>query len=352
MGSLNIFLVRHGESVDNVAGIYAGIRDSPLTAHGVLQTRRLASHLATLTPRPAWRVTHIFTSTLQRAIRTAEAIRDAQSERSTSEPPVPDIEIRQLPDLRERDFGSDEGKKFGRLARASDAETHASLRERAERFLNEHLAPILSAAASATSCATASSEGTSAGGGKEGEEHEPQAVFVVAHGLILASFLRVLLSPGLFVLPAGTAVPVDVSPAWSNTGYTQLVLSSVASSEGDADMPPDGPESSSRCRTRPRWSRLRLDVACVNNTHHLAGLKKTRGGIGSARFDDKQKTLTSFFGPASSSSSSRKRKAVDELEKWYVHPWSTHDGSCSFFFPLPFEAMARHDERPKFTDLY
>ncbi|KAL2755379.1 hypothetical protein ACRALDRAFT_1057499 [Sodiomyces alcalophilus JCM 7366] len=308
MGSLNIFLIRHGETVDNVAGIYAGSRDSPLTTHGVLQTRRLASHLATLTPRPAGKVTGIFTSTLQRAIRTAEAIRDAQPGPLPGERPVPEVEIRQLSDLRERDFGSDEGKKFGRSDRASDAESHASLRERAERFLDEHLAPIISAAANREGVA----------GGEEAEEHESHAILIVAHGLILASLLAVLRSPELFVVRPGT-VPVDVSPAWSNTGYTRLVLTPVASSEANPDMPPNGLRDTSKTsssRPRPRWPCLALDVACMNNTSHLAGLKKTRGGIGSARFDDKQKTLTSFFGPPSS----KKRKAVDDLEKWYVNP--------------------------------
>lgn len=43
---------------------------------------------------------------------------------------------------------------------------------------------------------------------------------------------------------------------------------------------------------------IQLQVTKVNCVDHLDGLKKTRGGIGSARFDPKQKTMDAFFGPS------------------------------------------------------
>ncbi|KAM3468559.1 hypothetical protein MY5147_007828, partial [Beauveria neobassiana] len=43
---MRLLLIRHGETVDNVAGIFAGVRDSALTTHGVLQAGRLGGHLA------------------------------------------------------------------------------------------------------------------------------------------------------------------------------------------------------------------------------------------------------------------------------------------------------------------
>ena len=40
---------------------------------------------------------------------------------------------------------------------------------------------------------------------------------------------------------------------------------------------------------------LALVVKAVNSQEHLSGLKKTRGGIGSLKHDEKQKTMDSFF---------------------------------------------------------
>jgi hypothetical protein len=40
---------------------------------------------------------------------------------------------------------------------------------------------------------------------------------------------------------------------------------------------------------------MSLVVKAVNSQEHLKGLKKTRGGIGSSKHDEKQKTMDSFF---------------------------------------------------------
>ena len=42
--------------------------------------------------------------------------------------------------------------------------------------------------------------------------------------------------------------------------------------------------------------RITSDVVAVNQTEHLAGLKRQRGGIGSSAHDDKQAKLQAFFG--------------------------------------------------------
>ena len=137
---MHIFLIRHGESVDNVAGLYAGSRDSALTAHGVLQTRRLGLHLA----RSGVHVKHIFSSNLQRAVKTAEAVLDAQNPKAKGNA----VELVQLTELREKDFGSGEGVRFG-VGKSGDrkphegAETPEAMRVRADRFLDDHLFPAL-----------------------------------------------------------------------------------------------------------------------------------------------------------------------------------------------------------------
>src|SRR3569833_3289549 len=117
----------------------AGSRDSALTAHGVLQTQRLGAHLASLVSSIG-RVGHIFSSDLQRAARTAQAIVDAQG--GTSSISARPMRVTKLSVLRERDFRSAEGMSFGSRAdrpSMNDAETYNEMRIRADSFLR----PIL-----------------------------------------------------------------------------------------------------------------------------------------------------------------------------------------------------------------
>jgi probable phosphoglycerate mutase len=269
---MRLFLIRHAETVDNVAGLYAGSRDSPLTAHGVLQTRRLATHLAkaTVVPRPvsASRA-RVFSSDLQRAVLTAEAIRDAAW-------PHPDrVEPQQLPELREKDFGSGEGKKFGGPSKDREphegAESAEALRKRVDMFLEGRLLPLVT---------------------DEGVD----VVVVVSHGITLSLLYKVLYqhlaSDSITASPearhAAGSAGLMAAPSLANTGYIELVLT------GRSDA----------------WSSVKMHVLALNSVDHLKGLRKTRGGIGSASFDDKQKTLDSFFKPPS-----MKRKHNDAADR-------------------------------------
>lgn len=259
---MRLFLIRHGETVDNVAGLYAGSRDSALTAHGVLQARRLASHLKQVSIR------HVFSSNLQRAVKTAQAVVDAQDR---------DLTLVQLPELREKDFGSDEGVKYGgradgRETREVDAEDAAAMAARVDRFLDQYLLPVLGDADADASCV------------------------IVAHGIILGVLFKALCarlpaitmsSEAQRMAPGGAAL----LPSWSNTGYVEGTVSVAPSLE-------------------PTWPSFKLHVRHVNCVDHLKGLKKTRGGIGSAKFDDKQKTISSFFTAAS-----KKRKLSDAADE-------------------------------------
>ncbi|KAL6710867.1 hypothetical protein ACN47E_007924 [Coniothyrium glycines] len=156
---MTLFLIRHGETVDNVAGLYAGSRDSELTNHGYQQATRLGVHFKAL----GLSFTHVFSSQLQRAAKTAEKIREAQLAAAGVESNpriVPDVV--QLPILMEQDFGSMEGKKFfersidykttgkeqHRQANKSsvefvDVESKEVMARRADQFLNEHFLPLL-----------------------------------------------------------------------------------------------------------------------------------------------------------------------------------------------------------------
>lgn len=277
----------------------------------MLQARRLGAHLAARAIDP---ITHVFASNLQRAVKTAQAVAEAQSTVAGVDTAP---EVVQLPVLREKDFGSDEGVRFvkrgpppkAQQAVASSAkayvapETQESMRSRIERFLAEDLVPVLSQA---------------------GEDPGAAAsIVVVAHGIILNVLLRCLLTrwgqSEFAKLPDAGDAPSKKEwlASWSNTGYLEaevrVTLPSVggasesdaradspaasdATAPGDTDSPakPIGAVPAVDTELSPAVD-IQLSVKRVNCVEHLQGLKKTRGGIGSAGFDEKQKTMDSFF---------------------------------------------------------
>ncbi|ROV97355.1 hypothetical protein VMCG_06933 [Cytospora schulzeri] len=301
---MRLFLVRHGESVDNVAGLYAGSRDSPLTNHGVLQARRLGTHLAskfsTIGP-----VQYIFSSNLQRAAKTAKAIAEAQM----GVVGVDDLPaVVQLVELREKDFGSEEGRRFGTRVQSAETSTRPidwvepesrdAMKSRIDRFVDAHLVPTLLR------------------GFNSDANH---SVVVVAHGIILNVILRCLLARFGPEELTRLSRPGDASgrpeslASWSNTGYLEahLRLKKTDAAITSAVPKPSvalasrGPSTSIALATTVSDGKvdgsafaIHMTVQTVNCNHHLSGLKKTRGGIGSAAFDPKQKTMDSLFGRA------------------------------------------------------
>lgn len=63
-----LYLVRHGETLFNVQHKIQGWCDSPLTARGIAQAKRLAAYFD---PLP---LDHAYSSTAERAVDTAELI--------------------------------------------------------------------------------------------------------------------------------------------------------------------------------------------------------------------------------------------------------------------------------------
>lgn len=315
----------------------AGITDSALTNHGVLQANRLGSHLS----ENGVKIAHVFSSDLQRAVKTAEAIREAQD-------PVPP-ETTKLQLLREQDFGFYEGKKFFERPREGnksgkdahleahrdepgfvDVESKESMRVRVDSFIDAHLVQLMH------------------------ELEEDKSVAVVAHGIILSHLWRVILKrfhPFVSIASGAHAITPGFSleylGGWSNTGYLDLEVKKKpnpsstypepAESSGlSADAPsssrtsiisdpvfPNGSTSEASTAqdlsastfssltqkpatpdparkpssTSPPRSlkELHLVIKAVNNQEHLKYLKKTRGGIGSLKHDSNQKTVDSFF---------------------------------------------------------
>ena len=247
----------------------------------MLQAQRLGAHLFSRADAGA-HLAHIFSSDLQRARKTAEAVRDAH--RAAAAP----VAVVETADLREKDFRSSEGKSF-RVRRDSVPppeprempETTEEMRARADRFVETHLQPIF-----------ASNEAVAS-------DH---SVVVVAHGLILGIVLKAILarySPTELnrLANLGGGGNREYLVAWSNTGYLEALVE---------PKPPSGAAS-----TRQQEATISIAVNVINCRDHLQGLHRTGGGIGSAKFDDKQKTMDVFFAAASKSKSGESSRRSD-----------------------------------------
>jgi len=95
-----LILVRHGETSANLEQVWHGSTDTPLTPRGERQAERVAERIRS----DFTDATAIYASDLQRAQRTADAIR-ARLDRP----------LRTHPGLREYDLGCWEGKAFREL---------------------------------------------------------------------------------------------------------------------------------------------------------------------------------------------------------------------------------------------
>src|SRR5215211_4319264 len=91
--------VRHGETEWNRAGLIQGSSDIPLSERGHAQARELAAQLAM---RP---ISALYTSDLRRAVETVAPLATRLR-----------LEIETTPALRERDFGTNEGRLSAEVA--------------------------------------------------------------------------------------------------------------------------------------------------------------------------------------------------------------------------------------------
>lgn len=327
---MKLYLIRHGETVDNVAGLYAGVRDSTLTNHGVEQTERLGEYLA----RNGVRLTHIFASPLSRAYKTAEAVYSAQRKATQDDSGSEKLAIVKVPEIIERDFGYYEGKPFntrpGSKSYAGDAsadkakrqpgfvdvESEESMAERIDVFLNDRILPLID----------------------EDSKDRELIVAIVSHGMLLTHFWRRLLlrlpRKSLTIapeaMPARDNVILDHIGGWSNTGYMELVicrngelLPPEAASQKSVDgsdaaeeatlptpVPPSLEPEDAEVSVAPVTSNEKTagsaasgqilvgystTIVAVDSKLHLLGLKRQRGGIGSLAHDESQRKLDAFF---------------------------------------------------------
>ena len=90
-----LYLVRHGESEANAAGVFAGQSDSPLTARGRAQAEDVAAALAPVA------IDRVVASDLARALDTATVIAARHG-----------LTVEVHPELREIDVGEAAGKRW------------------------------------------------------------------------------------------------------------------------------------------------------------------------------------------------------------------------------------------------
>lgn len=272
-----------------------------MTIHGSLQAERLGQHFA----RAGLRFTHIFSSDLQRAYKTADAIRLAQGSQHIDKKHDESI-ILKLRVLREQDFGSLEGKPIharqrglkmtGKEAHQSqrgtdpnfkDIESRESMIQRMDDFIHDYILPLL--------CH---------------KPLEPESIIcIVSHGIILSQLWRcflklfprqsVILPPGTSV---GTSAPIILEHlgGWSNTGYLELDVHDCdigvenSSDDHDENLSSRTPTPTDS-RLNPVMPKLKMTIKTINGKDHLKSLKRTRGGVGSSKHDEGQKKIELFF---------------------------------------------------------
>ncbi len=161
-----LILVRHGETVENHAGIAQGWKDGTLSDLGKKQVASLAARIARLNPNA------LFSSPLGRALETAQAIA-----RTTG------LEIRTLDELREVCLGTWEGRNYVDIRR-DDEENYRRWRDDPESACpdGESHADVLRRMQSAFARIAESANG------------QPLRVVAVSHGTAIRLGATVLLN--------------------------------------------------------------------------------------------------------------------------------------------------------------
>ncbi|EKV06193.1 hypothetical protein PDIG_79710 [Penicillium digitatum PHI26] len=208
----------------------------------------------------------VFSSDLSRARITAEGVCRAQVLPSGEIPLQPIL----TGNLREKDYGSMEGrfwKTSPPLPRPQDwvtPESKASMRKRVENFFDEHLLPLLMC-----------------------DPHGRQDIAIVAHGIILQELWAYLMEISNSAVTKSALDFCDTNltalhrkPVWSNTGYMTILIT---------------PHTIERTLLPTAMPCFTLVVLGIDDTKHLANLHRTRGGVGTAAHDTKQRKIDQFF---------------------------------------------------------
>jgi broad specificity phosphatase PhoE len=188
MTNCTLYIVRHGQSVHNRDDLLSGQGNPDLTDQGKTQAKALAVKLSHIN------FDEIYTSDLQRAIKTAELI---------SGRTVP--KEHQLTQLRERSFGQLEGKSAKHWRDMHTAEHYQKLSDD-ERWTHKHRPDIESDHEISERYAQAVQD--------LAKHHPGETLLIVAHGGALRALLIKLGYGTLSDLPPGSM---------QNTSYAKLI---------------------------------------------------------------------------------------------------------------------------------
>ncbi len=116
-----LYLVRHGETVDNVNQIMQGQTQGQLTENGIAQAKDLAKKMSGM------RIDAFVSSDLKRSVDTCRIVAEPHG-----------LPVEETPLLRERDWGGFTGRFIPELKNEKwhdDVESLSDLQDRAARFL-------------------------------------------------------------------------------------------------------------------------------------------------------------------------------------------------------------------------
>lgn len=182
-----------------------------------------------------------------------------------------------------------------------EIESTAQITRRVESFILQHLLPLLpdkvtkmpfsiASIPDIVEATTSFLDGSEEDAAKPAETVPPgdAMVVIVSHGILLSHLWKCLSK--LFHPTSVLATTLVVQkgwyqgkhPGWGNTGYLQLniLLGNNNSSSGD---------------------RMTVVIEGVNEKEHLKNLRRTRGGIGSAKHDDRQRKMHGYLSRENSS---------------------------------------------------
>jgi 2,3-bisphosphoglycerate-dependent phosphoglycerate mutase len=162
---VEILLIRHGETAWNAERRLQGQLDIPLNPHGLRQAQALADALRHEA------LDALFSSDLQRARQTAQAIGDAHG-----------LPLQAQPDLRERCYGGFEGLRYDQIAARFPAE-HAAWQA---REIDARFPPAQDAGASGSEAPSAAS-----GSGETLREFSQRAVAAVRRLARLGGYRKI-----------------------------------------------------------------------------------------------------------------------------------------------------------------
>lgn len=245
------------------------------------------------------RFTHIFSSDLDRASDTARGICQQQLGGRLLAPFQTSL-------LKEQYFGTVEGTRWQSAAPASTTgtpgtwqggeprytqeESMASMRSRANSFLNDHLLPVVQ--------------------NKPSSSNE-EVVAIVAHGIILQVLWEcftelfdprdIHLGPGVSQTDLGDYV----QPTWSNSGYMELDVKQLPPAptmllaKSARVVPvPGSVQTSIKTPGSLAFSGWAMTVMSVDNTSHLAGAQqvpRSGGAIRDTVHESRQQIMDDFY---------------------------------------------------------